>query len=340
MEVNEIYMRRALALAYRGAFNVSPNPMVGAVIVNPDGKIIGEGYHRKYGEAHAEVNAINSVEDKEALRDSTMYVTLEPCSHFGHTPPCADLIIRMGIPRVVVGCLDSSAKVNGKGVERLRQAGVEVHVGCLEKECRSMNVIFFTTHEEHRPYIVLKWAETADGFIGGLCQPGERVRISSPITSMLVHRIRAFADAIMVGSGTVILDNPKLTVRKWPGESPMRVALDRRKRLSGNCNFFDDSAKSLVISEDKPLREIVGDLYEQHGVNTLLVEGGSHLLQSFIDAGLWDLCRVEVGTLVLGMYGTTRAPRFEGYAPFRTFNFEGETVKYYSHNPLIDVKNI
>lgn len=340
MEVKEIYMRRALALAYRGAFNVSPNPMVGAVIVSSDGKIIGEGYHRKYGEAHAEVNAINAVKDKEQLRDSTLYVTLEPCSHYGHTPPCADLIVRMGIPRVVVGCLDTSAKVNGNGVKRLREAGVEVHVGCLEQKCRSLNIIFFLAHEENRPYIVLKWAETADGFIGGITEPGERVRISTPITSMLVHRIRAFADAIMVGSGTVILDNPNLTVRKWPGRSPIRVAVDRRRRLSGQCNIFDDQAKTLIINENKPLKEMVKDLYVKHGITSLLVEGGAHLLQSFLDEGLWDLCRVEVGTLVLGMYGTTRAPRFEGHEPFRTFTFEGETVKYYSHNPRIDVKNI
>lgn len=340
MEVNEIYMRRAISLALRGKFNVSPNPMVGAVIVAPDGKIIGEGYHRKYGEAHAEVNAINAVRDKEQLRDCTMYVTLEPCSHYGHTPPCSDLIIRMGIPRVVVGCLDTTSKVNGKGVQRLRDAGVEVELGCLEEDCRSLNVVFFVAHEEHRPYIVLKWAQSADGFIGALCQPGERVSISSPITSVLVHRIRSFVDAIMVGSGTVILDNPMLTVRKWPGMSPLRVVLDRRKRLSGNCNIFSDDAKTLVITDDKPLKETVKDLYANHGVTSLLVEGGTHLLQSFIDEGLWDLCRVEYGTLVLGEYGTARAPRFEGYAAFRTFNFEGETVKYYSHNPRIDVKNI
>lgn len=340
MEVNEIYMRRAISLALRGKFNVSPNPMVGAVIVSPDGKILGEGYHRKYGEAHAEVNAINSVKDRALLRDCTMYVTLEPCSHYGHTPPCADLIIRMGIPRVVVGCLDTSAKVNGNGVKRLREAGVEVTVGCLEEECRSLNVVFFIAHEEKRPFIILKWAQSADGFIGALCPPGERAMISTPITTVLVHRIRAFADAIMVGSNTVILDNPILTVRKWPGQSPLRVALDRRKRLSGNCNIFSNDAKTLVISDDRPLKELVKDLYAHHGVTSLLVEGGTHLLQSFIDEGLWDMCRVEIGTVALSEYGTARAPRFEGYAPFRTFNFEGETVKYYSHNPLIDVKNI
>lgn len=340
MEVNDIYMRRAISLALRGKFNVSPNPMVGAVIVSPDGKIIGEGYHRKCGEAHAEVNAIDAVKDKELLRDCTLYVTLEPCSHYGHTPPCADLIIRMGIPRVVVGCLDTSAKVNGKGVQRLRDAGVEVVVGCLEEECRSLNVVFFLAHEENRPFIVLKWAQSADGFIGAYCDPGERVSISTPLTSMLVHRIRSFTDAIMVGSGTVILDNPMLTVRKWPGKSPLRVVLDRRKRLSGNCNIFSGDAKTLVVTDDKPLKEIVKDLYANHGVTSLLVEGGTHLLQSFIDEGLWDLCRVEYGTIVLGEYGTARAPRFEGHAVFRTFNFEGETVKYYSHNPRIDVKNI
>ncbi|MDE7375465.1 MAG: bifunctional diaminohydroxyphosphoribosylaminopyrimidine deaminase/5-amino-6-(5-phosphoribosylamino)uracil reductase RibD [Muribaculaceae bacterium] len=340
MEVNEIYMRRAISLALKGKFNVLPNPMVGAVIVGPDGKILGEGYHRKCGEAHAEVNAIDAVKDKALLRDCTMYVTLEPCSHYGHTPPCADLIIRMGIPRVVVGCLDTSAKVNGKGVQRLLDAGVEVEVGCLEEDCRSLNIVFFTAHEEHRPYIMLKWAQSADGFIGALCQPGERVSISTPLTTVLVHRIRSYSEAIMVGSGTVILDNPWLTVRKWPGRSPMRVVVDRRNRLSGNCNIFSDDAKTLIINDDKPLRETVGELYAKHGVTFLLVEGGTHLLQSFIDQGLWDLCRVEYGTIVLGEYGTARAPRFEGYPPLRTFDFEGETVKYYSHNPRFDVKNL
>ena len=220
--IDEKYMRRALELARHGELDASPNPMVGAVIVAPDGRIIGEGWHRRHGEGHAEVNAVASVADPSMLRDATMYVTLEPCSHYGKTPPCASLIIEKGIPRVVVGCLDPFEKVSGRGVNMLREAGVEVVTGCMEAECVALNRKFMTAHRLRRPYITLKWAESADGYIDG--------HISTPVTSMLVHKLRATHDAILVGSGTVLADRPRLDTRYFVGRSPLRVILDRRGR--------------------------------------------------------------------------------------------------------------
>ena len=217
------YMRRALQLASNGIFDAHPNPMVGAVIVAPDGRIIGEGWHRRCGEGHAEVNAVAMVRDEAEFLTATMYVTLEPCSHYGRTPPCAELIISKRIPRVVVGCLDPFEKVSGRGVKMLRDAGVNVTVGVLEEECWQLNVRFITAHTRRSPYVILKWAESADGYIDG--------RISTPLTSVMVHRLRAEADGILVGSGTALADDPRLDVRLAGGKDPVRVVLDRRGRL-------------------------------------------------------------------------------------------------------------
>ena len=285
-------MRRALELARHGLLDASPNPMVGAVIVDSSGKVIGEGWHRRCGEGHAEVNAVASVKDPALLRDATMYVTLEPCSHYGKTPPCARLIIDRGIPRVVVGCLDPFEKVAGRGVAMLRDAGVEVTVGCLEAECVRLNERFMTAHRLRRPYITLKWAESSDGYIDG--------HISTPLTSMLVHRLRATNDAILVGSGTWLADSPRLDTRLYAGRSPLRVILDRR----GRADVAADD-RTLVYSDYNSLLDVLADLYKR-GVTSVLVEGGAGVLSSFISENLWDAIRIERGAKPLG--GSVKAP--------------------------------
>lgn len=298
MEINEKYMRRALELARHGLLDASPNPMVGAVIAGPDGRIIGEGWHRRCGEGHAEVNAVASVADKELLKDSTMYVTLEPCSHYGKTPPCADMIIERGIPRVVVGITDPFAKVSGRGIARMRAAGVEVVTGVLEKECRDLNLRFMTAHELQRPFVTLKWAQSKDGFIDG--------RISTPLTSMPVHKLRATHDAILVGSGTVLADNPSLSTRLFAGRSPVKVVLDRRGRVGRDSHIFEGGTEVMVLSDYESLAEAMGELYRR-GITSVLVEGGALVLESFLKEGLWDEIRVEVSPVELN--GRVRAPR-------------------------------
>ena len=279
MKTDATYMRRALELARHGELDASPNPMVGAVIVGPDGRIIGEGWHRRCGEGHAEVNAVASVSDKSLLRDSTMYVTLEPWAHYGKTPPCARLITEMGIPRVVIGCRDPFAKVAGRGIAMLEEAGVEVEVGMLEKECLALNEKFMTAHTHRRPFITLKWAESADGFIDG--------HISTPLNSTAVHRLRATHDAILVGSGTWLADRPRLDTRLFAGKSPRRVVLDRRGRVT------DAPGDVLIMSGYDTLREAMERLYAEHGITSVLVEGGAELHRSFMAEGLWDRMRIE-----------------------------------------------
>ena len=298
----EKYMRRCIELAKNGLCNVPPNPMVGAVIVC-NGRIIGEGYHIRCGEAHAEVNAIRSVKDESLLKHSTIYVSLEPCSHYGKTPPCADLIIEKQIPRIVVGCQDPFSEVAGRGIQKLRDAGREVTVGILEEECQSLIRRFITFNTLHRPFITLKWAESADHFIDMERTSGMPVILSSPLTSMLVHKKRAEADAIMVGRRTALLDNPSLTVRNWYGHNPIRVVLDRTLSLPNDLQIFDGNVPTLVFTEKKqpartnityisidfnhnPLEQIMEVLY-QRKIQSLLVEGGSQLLQSFINDELW-----------------------------------------------------
>lgn len=284
METDEKYMRRALELARHGELDASPNPMVGAVIVDPSGRIIGEGWHRRCGEGHAEVNAVASVKDRDLLKDATMYVTLEPCSHYGKTPPCADMIVENGIPRVVIGTLDPFAKVAGRGVARLLDAGVEVTTGMLEKECRELNRKFMTAHSLQRPYITLKWAQSTDGFIDG--------HISTPLNSMLVHKLRATHDAILIGSGTALADNPTLTTCLYAGKSPVKVVLDRRKRLPADLRLFSDG-DVIVIDGEMTLAEAMHTLYNK-GISSVLVEGGAQVIESFAKDDLWDEIRVEV----------------------------------------------
>ncbi|MCQ2076917.1 MAG: bifunctional diaminohydroxyphosphoribosylaminopyrimidine deaminase/5-amino-6-(5-phosphoribosylamino)uracil reductase RibD [Bacteroidaceae bacterium] len=262
-------MYRCIQLALNGIFTTAPNPMVGAVIVCND-RIIGEGYHHCYGGHHAEVNAINSVRpsDRNLLPQSTLYVSLEPCCHYGKTPPCADLIIQEQIPRVVIGARDTNQKVNGGGIQKLLDEGIEVTIGVLEDECRKINKRFFTFHELHRPYITLKWAQTADGIIG---IKGERLIISNTYTQMLCHKLRAEHQSILVGNNTWHQDKPSLTVRYWDGRNP----------------------KIIILSHDIDLQK------ELQGIQSLLIEGGRETLQYFIDKGMWDEAHVEVSSMTI-----------------------------------------
>ena len=282
MSEDEKYMYRSIQLARNGRQNAKPNPMVGAVIVSADGRIIGEGYHVRCGEGHAEVNAFASVrpEDETLLPGATMYVSLEPCSHYGKTPPCADLIIKKGVRRVVVGCIDEFAEVQGRGIRKLREAGISVEVGVMEKECKHLNRRFFTFHREKRPYIILKWAQTANGFIDDHFKP---VQISNDFTKMLSHKLRAEEDAILVGRVTNERDHPQLTVRDWKGQNPKRLVIDRSHPLNL-------------------------DSLHAHNIQSLIVEGGAKTLNSFLKKGLWDEVRVETN-LSMTVTDGTRAPQ-------------------------------
>lgn len=314
MIVDQKYMQRCLQLASSGKGAVAPNPMVGAVVVHQD-KIIGEGYHRQYGKAHAEVNAINSVADKRLLKNSTIYVSLEPCSHYGKTPPCSQLIIDMKIPRVVIATLDPYHEVSGRGVAMLIEAGVEVEVGVLERESRLQNKEFFISQTQNRPYIYLKWAQTRDGFIDKKRKAGEAIiptPISNNLTKTLVHKLRAEVSAIMIATNTAVNDNPSLTTRLWFGANPKRVVLDRSLRVPKHYHLFDNSVHTIIFTENVerevleegttyvPLKfdeHMILDLLKElkkRKINSLLVEGGATLLQSFIDANVWDEAYVEV----------------------------------------------
>ena len=338
--VDEKYMRRALQLARLGAGHTSPNPMVGAVIVGPDGSIIGEGWHRKCGEGHAEVNAVASVADPNLLRDSTIYVTLEPCSHYGKTPPCARLLIERGIPRVVVGTLDPFVKVAGRGVAMLREAGIEVIVGVLEQECRDLNRRFMTAHTTGRPWVQLKWAQTADGFIALPPDAGENpLHMSTPVTMRLMHRQRALCDAIVVGAATARIDNPSLTTRQWPGRSPLRVVLSSNLSIPDNLNLLTDGLPTIVYNAVKdetrgavqyvkmdtssPLSWLE-DLYRR-GITSVMVEGGTRVLQGLIGAGVWDEARIEVSPRRVGQ--GVSAPQLDGIQEAQ-YHLDGNTITY------------
>ena len=321
MGISELYMSRCLELAAHGRGWVAPNPMVGAVIVADD-VIIGEGFHRCYGEAHAEANAIASVTDKTLLSRSTLYVNLEPCSHYGKTPPCAELIIREKIPRVVVACIDPNPKVAGRGINRLREAGVEVVTGVMEYEATALNCFFMTAHRLQRPYIILKWAQSEDGYIDRKRNDVSEkpVQLSTSLTRMMVHQLRAEMQAIMVGVNTALLDNPSLTVRYWPGKSPIRVLIDRNQRVPLGYHLFDGAQQTLVFTQhDVPTREEangtnvkyikikeggfqlgeIATVLWKNGIHSLLVEGGSRLHRSFLEENLWDEIIVETAPVRL-----------------------------------------
>jgi diaminohydroxyphosphoribosylaminopyrimidine deaminase/5-amino-6-(5-phosphoribosylamino)uracil reductase len=305
------YMRHCLLLAKKGLGSVAPNPLVGCVIVH-NGIIIGEGYHQIYGQAHAEVNAINSVADKSLLSESTLYVNLEPCSHYGKTPPCSDLIIAHKIKRVVIGCLDTNPLVAGKGIQKLHSAGIEVFTDVLKDACLDLNKRFFTFHEKKRPYIILKWAQTKDGFISKFPPfTKEENWITNNESTKLVHAWRSQEQAILIGTNTALLDNPALTVRLTEGRNPTRILIDKDLKVSLTNRIFSKDAETIVFTEGKQgninninyhqidftkdiIPQILNTLHEKK-IISLIVEGGTHTLQCFIDKQLWDEARVFTG---------------------------------------------
>jgi diaminohydroxyphosphoribosylaminopyrimidine deaminase/5-amino-6-(5-phosphoribosylamino)uracil reductase len=324
----EKYISRCIQLAKNGLGSTFPNPMVGCVIVHND-SIIGEGFTSPYGGNHAEVNAINSVKDKALLSKSALYVTLEPCSHFGKTPPCSDLIIKSKIPHVVIGAFDSNSKVAGRGIQKLKDAGCNVTLGLLQKECQEHHKRFLTFHQEKRPYIILKWAETLDGFIA----PGKEKRnekakpywITNKYSRQMVHKWRSEEQAILIGTNTVLEDNPKLNVRSWKGKSPIRIILDKDLKVKGDYHIFDRSARTIVITRQngmklrkegvdyeiidfsKNIGQQVCEVLQKHNIISVLIEGGSQTIQTFIEANLWDEARVFTGPITFG--NGLKAPR-------------------------------
>jgi diaminohydroxyphosphoribosylaminopyrimidine deaminase/5-amino-6-(5-phosphoribosylamino)uracil reductase len=335
---DSIFMQRALQLAALGRGHVSPNPLVGCVIVHQN-TIIGEGWHRKYGGPHAEVNAIESVADKSLLKESTVYVTLEPCAHFGKTPPCADLLVKHHVKKVVVAILDSNPAVAGKGIQKLQDNGIEVHTGICEAEARALNIRFFTMMESKRPYIILKWAQTQDGFIAR--ENFDSKWISNIFSRQLVHKWRSEEDAILVGTKTALYDNPMLNVRDWSGRDPVRIVIDKQNTLPVSHHLFDGSqptlrysineskhptaATEVILPEQDFLQHLVNDLYNRK-IQSVIVEGGCYTLQHFIDLGLWDEARIFTG---LKTFGTgIAAPTLQGTC-IHTEMLQEDTLRLY-----------
>jgi diaminohydroxyphosphoribosylaminopyrimidine deaminase/5-amino-6-(5-phosphoribosylamino)uracil reductase len=334
MNKAEQYMRRCLQLAAKGQGQVAPNPMVGSVLVHGD-RIIGEGWHRQYGGPHAEVNCIRSVKeaDRKLIPDSTLYVSLEPCAHYGKTPPCADLIVEQDIRTVVVGCVDTFSKVAGKGIERLQQAGVHLQLGVLEAECRYLNRRFFTRQELGRPYVLLKWAETADRMLAP--EQGQRVMLSNKYAQTYVHKMRSEEDAILVGYRTALLDNPRLNNRYGTGSQPLRVVIDPQLALPAHLHLFDGTQPTMVLNElkegqdgnmlysiiDAPENEAAGILERLENVNSVIIEGGSKTLQLFLNAGLWDEAHVIQTPQIIGKGSAApRWPRVPALSQQRKFD--------------------
>jgi diaminohydroxyphosphoribosylaminopyrimidine deaminase/5-amino-6-(5-phosphoribosylamino)uracil reductase len=337
-----IFMHRCLDLAGKAEGYTSPNPLVGAVIVH-DGRIIGEGFHLEAGTPHAEVHAINAVKDKSLLPHSSLYVSLEPCSHQGRTPPCADLIIRSGIRRVVIGTGDTSLKVAGKGIERMRQAGIEVVSGVAEDECREINRRFFTVHEQQRPYVILKWARSADGFIDTLRAPGEAIGphwITGMPERILVHRWRAAEDAILAGGATIRADNPSLDVRYWKGRNPVRVIVSRSGKIDPQAKVLNGTAKVklftcngsitlpgaevIQINDDQNIAGSVLKILHEMEMQSVLVEGGAFIIRQFVGSGLWDEARRFTGKM---NFGKGVADPFPSFRPNEAFSFAKSTLE-------------
>ena len=337
----EIYMQRCIDLARKGIRSVAPNPMVGCVLV-VNNKIIGEGYHQFFGGPHAEVNAINNVLNTKALKKATLYVSLEPCSHMGKTAPCADLIIKKGIQNVVIGTRDPNPLVGGKGIEKLKNAGIEVEEGVLQDQCLELNKRFFNFHEKRRPYVILKWAQTLDGFLDRIREDNKQEVnwISAPETKTLVHKWRSEEQSILVGRNTILNDNPSLTVREYGGTNPIRLVIDSQLQISGSLNVYSEDAPTIVFNRLKDATEknidfvkiketstknILDELYKR-GIQSVFVEGGSRTLQYFIIDNVWDEARVIVG----------RKSFKEGYKapvinriPIKTIPFGKDTVHYF-----------
>lgn len=347
MKIHEKYLARCIELAKNGLGTTYPNPMVGSVIVYKD-QIIGEGWHKKAGEPHAEVNAVNSVKDKSLLQKATIYVSLEPCSHFGKTPPCCDLIIRNKIPNVVIGTVDPNEKVAGNGIKKLLEAGINVTVGVLENECNALNKRFFTFHQQKRPYVILKWAESQDGFIA----PNERneqkpVWITNPYSRQLVHKWRSEEQAILVGTKTAIDDNPKLDVRDWSGNNPVRIVLDKDNRIPTDRFLLDNQIKTIVFCQadtntnrenlifevidfkQNTARKILKFLF-QHQIQSVIIEGGRQTLQTFIDENLWDEARIFKGKTIFK--NGTKAPYLQTNTNQKQFILEDELIIFTNHD--------
>ncbi|MDX1427895.1 MAG: bifunctional diaminohydroxyphosphoribosylaminopyrimidine deaminase/5-amino-6-(5-phosphoribosylamino)uracil reductase RibD [Salegentibacter mishustinae] len=346
MNIHEKYIKRCIELAKNGLGATYPNPLVGSVIVHRD-SIIGEGWHQKAGAPHAEVNAVNSVKDKSLLKKSTIYVSLEPCSHFGKTPPCSDLIIAKGIKKVVIGAVDPFAEVAGRGIKKLMEAGCEVQVGVLEQECQDLNQRFFTFHQKKRPYIILKWAQTADGFIAPKIQEKrEPVWITNQYSKQLVHKWRSEEQAILVGTNTAIADNPKLNTRLWKGENPVRVVIDKDLKIPQESALFDGTIKTIVLTENEKksdnnnlafekldfqqaLPNQICEVLYRHNLQSVIIEGGAKTLQTFIDNNLWDEARVFTG--ISEFHKGVKAPEFSGKM-FSKTTLERDTLKFYKND--------
>lgn len=339
---DEKYMSRCIQLAKLGAGNVAPNPLVGAVLVY-ENKITGEGYHQQFGQAHAEVNCINNVneKDKSLIERSTMYVSLEPCAHHGKTPPCADLIIKNKIKKVVIGCQDIYKEVAGKGIEKLRNAGTEVITGVLENECKELNQRFFTFHQKQRPYIILKWAQSANGKTGS--DNHERILISNNYGNRLVHKWRSEEAAILVGTNTILKDDPSLTTRLWKGKNPLRIVIDKKLKLPASSKIFNEEADTIIFNSIKNyseknihfiklndkdfLRGMLHFLYENN-IQSILVEGGTKTLQSFIDADLWDAARIITNEKMIIENGNA-APEMKNFSFIQQEKYFTDLISYY-----------
>jgi len=315
VKIHEKYIKRCIEIAQNGLGTTAPNPMVGCVITHKN-NIISEGFTSAYGRNHAEVNAINAVKDKSLLKEASLYVTLEPCSHFGKTPPCSDLIIKYKIPNVIIGCTDDNPKVAGKGKTKLKAAGCNVIVGVLENDCKQHHKRFFTFHNKKRPFIILKWAETTNGFIAPKTRiENNPVWITNALSRQLVHKWRAEEQTILVGTNTVKQDNPSLTTRHWKGKNPIRVVIDKTFKLSKDYKVFDTSAETIVISEDtidfnKPVAQQICNVLYKKNINSVIIEGGSQTLQTFINENLWDEARVFIGKTIFRE--GTLAPKQKG----------------------------
>lgn len=350
MNIHEKYIKRCIELAQNGFGTTYPNPMVGSVIVY-ENQIIGEGWHKKAGEPHAEVNAIKSVKDKSLLKKATIYVSLEPCSHFGKTPPCCDLIIANEIPNVVIGTVDPNEKVSGKGIKKIAESGANVIVGVLEKECNELNKRFFTFHKKKRPYIILKWAESQDGFLAPekeISQYRKPVWITNSHSRQLVHKWRSEEQAILVGTQTVIDDNPKLNVRDWAGNNPVRVVLDQNNRISKDSFIFDDTVKTIVFTKSEIASEKENTTFEvidfsqniipqilevlyQNQIQSIIIEGGLQTLQTFIDQNIWDEARIFTGKETTFGKGT-KAPVLSGKFSAKTNIGSDELIQIRNHD--------
>lgn len=337
---DEFYIKRCIELAEKAVGKTYPNPLVGSIIVHND-KIIGEGYHHKAGENHAEINAINSVKDKSLISESTIYVSLEPCAHYGKTPPCALKIKELGFRKVVIGAMDSHDKVNGKGKKIIQDAGIEVVSGVLEKECQNLNKRFFTYHEKKRPYIILKWAESGDGFLDKDFKP---FSISNSLVNQFVHQLRADEHAILIGTQTALNDNPSLTVRNIEGTNPVRILIDFDLKVPRDFNIYNNEAKTIVINsikeeiqdhihfikidKDNFLEKLMNVLYKEQ-IQSVIIEGGRFTLQQFIDEEFWDEA-IVIKNENLKLENGTKAPLISSHnKPVRNEKFRDNIIEFY-----------